>query len=102
VNGVAAVLLGVVLVAFGAVGATLTQRRLDVEGRSSLAPLYLAPFGVLIGAGAAVARGWDPLAAILVGAVLVPLVGVVGRLIEVRRGRPDRRRSGRDGSGAGA
>jgi hypothetical protein len=87
VDGAAAVLLGVVLVAFGAVGASLTQKRLDEQGRSSRAPLYLAPFGVLIGAGAAVARGWDPLAAILAGAVLVPLVGVVGRLIEVRRGR---------------
>lgn len=106
-EGVAAVLLGVVLVAIGAVGASLTQRRLDEQGRSSRAPLYLAPFGVLIGAGAAVARGWDPLAAILAGAVLVPLVGVVGRLIEVRRGRqggqgrggPGRGGSGRDGSG---
>jgi hypothetical protein len=96
VDGAAAVLLGVVLVVFGAVGATLTQRRLDDEGRSIVAPLFLAPFGVLIGAGAAVARGWDPIAAIVVGAVLVPLVGVVGRLVEVRRGRSA---SGGRGSG---
>jgi uncharacterized membrane protein YhaH (DUF805 family) len=101
VDGAAAVLLGVVLVAFGAIGASVTQRRLDDEGRSSRAPLYLAPFGVLIGAGAAVARGWDPLAAILAGAVLVPLVGVVGRLIEVRRSRSGRSGSRRGGSGNG-
>ena len=90
-DGAAALLLGVVLAVFGAVGATLTQRRLDEEGRSTLAPLFLAPFGVLIGAGAAVARGWDMVVAIVVGAVFVPIVGVVGRLVEVRRGR---RRSG--------
>lgn len=88
-DGAAAVLLGVVLVVFGAVGATVTQRRMDDDGRSAMAPLFLAPFGVLIGAGAAVARGWDPIAAILAGAVLVPLVGVVGRLVEVRRARRD-------------
>jgi hypothetical protein len=87
VEGVAELLLGVVLVAFGAVGATMTQRRLDEEGRSTVAPLFLAPFGVLIGAGAAVARGWDVVVAILVGAVVIPIVGVVGRLVEVRRGR---------------
>jgi CHASE2 domain-containing sensor protein len=87
VEGVAELLLGVVLVAFGAVGATMTQRRLDEEGRSTVAPVFLAPFGVLIGAGAAVARGWDVVVAILVGAVVVPIVGVVGRLVEVRRGR---------------
>jgi CHASE2 domain-containing sensor protein len=94
VEGVAELLLGVVLVAFGAVGATMTQRRLDEEGRSTVAPVFLAPFGVLIGAGAAVARGWDVVVAILVGAVVVPIVGVVGRLVEVRRGRsgPEERR----------
>lgn len=86
-DGAAALLVGVALAALGALGATLTQRRLDEEGRSVRAPLYLAPFGVLIGAGAAIARGWDLVVAIVVGAVLVPMVGVVGRLVEVRRHR---------------
>lgn len=86
-EGAAEVLLGVVLVTFGAVGATMTQRRFDEEGRSTVAPWFLIPFGVLIGAGAALARGWDVVVSILVGAVLVPIVGVVGRLVEVRRGR---------------
>lgn len=79
--------LGVVLVIVGAVGATVTQRRLDEEGRSTMAPLWLAPFGVLIGAGASMARGWDLVASMLVGAVFVPLVGAVGRYLEVRRHR---------------
>jgi hypothetical protein len=78
---------GIVLLAIGAVGATVTQRRLDAEGRSTVAPAFLVPFGVLIGAGAAMARGWDLVASMIVGAVVVPLVGVVGRLLEVRRHR---------------
>lgn len=78
-------LVGIGLAIVGAVGATVTQRRLDEEGRSSIAPLLLVPFGVLIGAGAAIARGWDLLAAVMVGAVLVPVVGAAGRLLEVRR-----------------
>lgn len=78
---------GIVLVAIGAAGATFTQRRMDAEGRSSRAPLWIAPFGVLIGAGAAMARGWDLAASMVVGAVLVPLVGALGRYLEVRRHR---------------
>lgn len=83
-------LVGVVLVAVGAAGATVTQRRLEQEGRAARVPLLLVPFGILIGAGAAIARGWDLTTAMVVGAVLVPLVGVLGRLVEVRR----RRRAG--------
>lgn len=86
--------VGVALLALGAVGATVTQRRLDAEGRSTVAPLWLIPFGVLIGAGAALVRGWNLTASIVVGAVLVPVVGVVGRWVEVRR----RRRRGRRGT----
>lgn len=82
-----AVVIGVVLVLVGAVGATSTQRWLEERGRATLAPLLLVPFGVLIGAGASIARGWDLPSAMLVGAVLVPVVGIVGRLIEVRRTR---------------
>ncbi len=82
-----AVAVGVVLVLLGATGATLIQRRLDAEGRSALALLALVPFGVLIGAGAAMARGWDLPVSLMVGALLVPVVGAVGRLFEVRRRR---------------
>lgn len=81
------VVVGVVLVALGAGGATVTQRRLEAEGRATIAPLWLVPFGVLIGAGAAIARGWDLVAAMVVGAVAVPVVGAVGRYLEVRRHR---------------
>jgi len=81
------VLVGASLLVIGAVGATVTQRRLEREGRATVAPLFLVPFGVLIGAGAALIREWDLLPSLLVGAVLVPLVGAVGRYVEVRRRR---------------
>lgn len=85
--------IGAVLLLLGAVGATVSQRGLEERGRASFAPLGLVPFGILMGAGAALIRGWDLWISIGVGAVVVPLVGVVGRLIEVRRRRrrrPDR------------
>jgi uncharacterized membrane protein YhaH (DUF805 family) len=82
-----AVVVGLLLVAVGAVGATVTQRRLEDAGRATVAPLFLVPFGVLLGAGAAIARGWDLPTAMLVGAVLVPLVGALGRYVEVQRHR---------------
>lgn len=82
-----AMLIGGALLLLGAVGATVTQRHLEADGRARTAPLWLVPFGVLVGAGAALVRGWDLWAAIIVGAVVVPLVGVVGRLWEVRRAR---------------
>jgi hypothetical protein len=84
--------VGAALLLLGAVGATVTQRRLEAEGRARVVPLLLVPFGVLLGAGAAFVRGFDLVTAILVGAVVVPLVGLAGRLLEVRR---HRRRSAR-------
>ena len=81
------IVVGALLVLVGATGATLTQRHLDATGRSRLALLALVPYGVLIGAGAALVRGWDLTAALVVGALLVPLVGAAGRLLEVRRAR---------------
>jgi hypothetical protein len=42
---------------------------------------------VLLGAGAALVRGYDLAAAMAVGGVVVPLVGAVGRMVEVRRRR---------------
>lgn len=82
-----AMLVGGALLLLGAVGATVTQRRLEADGRARTAPLWLVPFGVLVGAGAAMVRGWDLWTAIIVGAVVVPLVGIVGRLWDVRRAR---------------
>jgi hypothetical protein len=84
------ILVGVLLLVLGAVGATVTQRRFEREGRTLVALPLLVPFGVLIGAGAAIARGWDLNVSMAVGAVLVPLVGAAGRLLEVRRGRARR------------
>jgi hypothetical protein len=77
--------LGVALLVLGAVGATVTQRGLEVTRRGRWVPLALVPFGVLVGAGAALARGWSLVSAMAVGAVTIPLVAVVARLIEVRR-----------------
>ncbi|GEM_PF-1427011 len=82
-----ALLAGLALVLIGAVGATMTQRHLDDTGRSRWALLALVPYGVLLGAGASLVRGWDLASSLLVGAVLLPLVGVLGRLVEVRRAR---------------
>ena len=79
--------LGLALVALGAVGATVTARRVEQGGRWRLLPLQLLPFGVLVGAGAAMVRGWDLVVAMLAGAVVIPLVGVGGRWLEVRRAR---------------
>lgn len=71
----------------GAVGATMTSRHADRAGRATLLPLKLVPFGILVGAGGAMVRGWDLMSSMLIGAVLVPMVGAVGRWLEVRRGR---------------
>ncbi len=76
---------GVVLIVLGALGATVTQRRLEAAHRGRLVPVLLVPYGVLMGGGAAFVRGWDLALSMLIGGVFVPLVGVVGRLIDVRR-----------------
>jgi hypothetical protein len=87
VDGRVEVVVGLLLVAVGAVGATLTQRWFESLGRATIAPLTIVPFGVLLGAGAALVRGYDLAAAMAVGGVVVPLVGAVGRMVEVRRRR---------------
>jgi len=84
---VPALVLGLLLVALGATGATLTQRRFEQEGRVRRTPLWLIPFGVLVGAGAALVRGWDLAGSMLTGAVLVPLVSAVSLVVEARRRR---------------
>ncbi len=79
--------VGLALVVLGAVGATVTSRHAEHRGRATTMPLLLVPFGVLVGAGAAMVRGWDLVASMAVGGVLVPLVGAVGRWLEIRRAR---------------
>lgn len=94
-GGAVTIVVGVALVVVGSTGATVTQRHLDARGASRLTLLALVPYGILIGAGAALVRGWDLTAALVVGAVLVPVVGGVGRLLEVRRARRAAQRRGR-------
>lgn len=69
----------------GAVGATVVTRHAERAGATTM-PLRLVPFGVLVGAGASLVRGWALGVSMLAGAVLVPIVGVVGRWRDVRRG----------------
>lgn len=75
---------GLALLVLGATGATVASR--TPGSRGWLLPLRLVPFGVLVGAGAALVRGWDLAVSLAAGAVLVPIVGVAGRWLEVRRG----------------
>ncbi|MEX2324789.1 MAG: hypothetical protein WD576_03495 [Nitriliruptoraceae bacterium] len=79
--------VGVMLLLLGAVGATVTQRRLEASRRGRWVPLALIPHGILVGGGAALLRGWNVTTAMAFGAVVVPLVAVIGRLWEVRRTR---------------
>jgi hypothetical protein len=81
------VVLGLGLVALGALGATVASRRVERSGRWTLLPLQLLPFVFLVGAGAAMVRGWDLWVAMAAGGVVIPLVGVAGRWLEVRRHR---------------
>ena len=71
----------------GAVGATVVTRHAERMGGATTMPLRLVPFGILVGAGASLVRGWDLGVSMLAGAVLVPLVGAIGRWLEVRRRR---------------
>jgi hypothetical protein len=82
-EGTSGMVLGVVLVVLGATGASLAQRG---GGRPTLLRLLgLVPFGVLIGAGAALVRGWDLMASLVAGGLLVPLVGAGSDLLAARR-----------------
>jgi hypothetical protein len=90
-DGAVTVIVGVALVALGASGASVLQRRSAGRPRAG-GVLGLVPFGVLVGAGAALVRGWDPSVAMVAGAVTVPLVGVLGDvLVAARRSRVRRR-----------
>lgn len=84
------VVIGVALAVVGATAATAIARVVAPRGRGPRVALAVAPTGLLIGAGAAMARGWDLLPSALLGMVLVGLVGLAGGL---RVQRPSRRRS---------
>lgn len=82
-----AVAIGLILLVIGAGGASMVARGFDTRGDAWRVPVRLVPFGVLIGGGAALVRDWDLGVGALVGAVLVPVVAALGRMIEVRRER---------------
>jgi len=84
-------LAGVALLLLGASGASVLHRR--QHGRPGVTGvLVLAPFGVLIGAGAALVRGWDLGLSAVAGALVVLVVALGG---DVRAARRRARRSGR-------
>lgn len=79
--------IGLVLLVLGAVGATAASRGFETAQDPRWVPLRLVPFGVLIGGGASLVRDWDLGVGVLVGAVVVPVVATVIRIVEVRRRR---------------
>ena len=92
-DGLMPVVVGAALLLLGATGAGLVQRR--QQGRPGpLSVLSLAPFGVLIGAGAALVRGWDLGLSAVAGALAVVVVALGGDVLVARRRARARRRSG--------
>lgn len=83
---------GVVLLVLGASGAQSVHRR--QRGRPGpVSVLSLAPFGVLVGAGAALVRGWDLGLSAIAGAIVVVVVALGGDVLEARRRARTRRGS---------
>jgi hypothetical protein len=77
-------LIGVALLLLGASGASILHRR--QHGRPAVVGvLTLAPFGVLIGAGAALVRGWDLGLSAVTGALVVLVVALGGDVWAARR-----------------
>ena len=68
--------MGVALVVLGAVAASTIARTLSDRLRGPALALAVAPTGILIGAGAALARDWDLVPSAVVGAVLVALLAL--------------------------
>lgn len=78
------VAIGALVLLVGATGATVATQRLPAMGYGRFVPLALVASGALIGAGAALARGWDLVGTTLAGAVVVPLLAIAVRLLETR------------------
>ncbi len=84
--------IGAAMLLLGATGAGMVHRR--QHGRPGPASvLALAPFGVLIGAGSALVRGWDVGLSAVAGALAVMVVALLGDVLAARR-RAKGRRSG--------
>jgi hypothetical protein len=82
--GALSIVIGAALLLLGASGAGMVHRR--QRGRPGpVSVLALAPFGVLIGAGAALVRGWDLGLAAVAGALAVVVVALVGDVLAARR-----------------
>ena len=75
--------IGLVLVLLGAAGATSLGR--GIGRPTAVRLLRLAPFGVLVGAGSALVRGWDLGVTATLGAALVPFVALAGDVLAARR-----------------
>ena len=84
------VAIGIGLVVLGAAGASAIARSLAPRTRGPGLALAVAPAGVLIGTGAALARGWDLVPSAVVGAVLVAVLALTTGL-RVRPRRPGAR-----------
>lgn len=85
-------IIGIALLLLGASGAGLLHRR--QHGRPGpTGVLMLAPFGVLIGAGAALVRGWDLGLSAVAGAIAVVVVALGGDVLAARSRAKSRRRS---------
>jgi hypothetical protein len=79
------VAIGLVLVILGVAGAAAAQRTAEEHGLGWRTPLLVAPMGLLIGAGAALARGWHLAGTMLAGLVALPLVTIGAQLVRERR-----------------
>lgn len=81
------VVVGIVLVVLGAAGASAIAATLSPRVQGLRLALATAPAGVLVGAGAALVRGWDLLGSAAVGAVVVAALAFVTGLRVTPRGR---------------
>lgn len=79
--------IGVVLILLGVLGANAAHRYGQDRGLGWWTPVLVAPTGLLIGAGAAIIRGWDLVPTMISGLVVLPVATVLSRLVQHRRER---------------